>query len=234
MFLRHAFQGCLTFALAAAGLAWGVLILPISEAADDFEHFESQLLRSETFDPGPLARKLASPAAQVVSDCDTHSQTALLLTEMHLTQAALRAGGVDEFDKRAKLLDSRSKRVLGCAPRQSYIWLLRFSLEVMHGRLNQQSFDLLAMSYETSPNEAWISIRRTVVALPLVLIASEPLRDTILSEFKRLIRDDFVDVAASSYLASSEPVRLLLQTQVGQLTRARQKAFSDRLQKLGS
>ena len=234
MVLRPTFQGCLTLALGAAGLVWGFFILPISEASDDFGYFESQLLQSESFDPNILARKLASSAAQVVNDCDTHAQTALLLTEMRLARVALRTGGVEEFDKRAQSLDIRSKRVLGCAPRQSLIWLLRFSLEVMHGRLDQQSLNLLAMSYETSPNEAWISIRRIIVALPLVLIASGPLRDKILSEFQSLIRDGFVDVAARSYRAASEPVRSLLQTQIEQLTRPQQKAFSEVLQRLGS
>jgi hypothetical protein len=234
MFLRLAIQGCFTLALGTAGLVWGCCILPISEAADDFGYFESQLLQSETFDPNTLARKLVTPAAQVVNDCDTQSQTALMLIEMRLAQAALRAGDVNEFDKYTQSLESRSKRVLGCAPRQSFIWLLVFSLEVMHGRLNEHTFNLLAMSYETSPNEAWISIRRIVVALPLVLIASQPLRDQILSEFQQLIRDGFVDVAARSYLAASESVRSLLQTQIEQLARPQQKAFSEVLQKLGS
>ena len=234
IFIRHALQGSFTLALAAAGLVWAGGILPDSEAADDFGYFESQLLQSETFDPAPLALELASPAAQAVSDCDTRAQTALLLIEMRLAQAALRAGAVQEFDKRAETLDSRSKRVLSCAPRQSFVWLLRFSLEAMHGRLNEQSFNLLAMSYETSPNEAWISIRRTVVALPFVLFASEPLRERILSEFKGLVRDGFVDVTARSYLTSSASIRLLLQTQIAQLPLPQQKVFSDVLQKLGS
>jgi hypothetical protein len=229
MFLR-----LFTLALAAAGLVWGSSILPISEATDDFRYFESQLLKSETFDPTPLARKVESPAAQAVSDCDPHSQTALLIIEMSLAQTALRAGRVQEFDKRAESMDSRSTRLLSCAPRQSFVWLLKFSLDVMRGRLNERSFNFLAMSYETSPNEAWISIRRAVVALSFVPLASDLLRDKILSEFKGLVRDGFVDVAARSYLSSSAPIRLLLQAQIEQLPLPRQKAFSDVLQKLGS
>ena len=234
MILRLAFQGCFTLTLAAGGLIWGCSTLPVSEAADDFRYFESKLLQSETFDPAPLARKLASPAAEDVSDCDTHSQNALLLIELSLAQAALRTGAVQEFDRRVETLDSRSRRVLACAPRQSFVWLLKFSLEAMHGRLNEQTFGFLAMSYETSPNEAWISIRRIVIALPFVLVVREQLRDKILVEFGGLVRDGFVDVAVRSYLASAAPIRSLLQTQVEQLPLPRQKDFSDLLQKLGS
>lgn len=233
MFLRISIQ-VFTLALGTAGLVWGCCILPISEASDDFGYRESQLLQPETFDPKTLTRELASPAAQVVRDCDTLAQTALLLIEMRLTQAALRTGAVEEFDKHAKSLELRSKRVLGCAPRQSFIWLLDFSLAVMHGRLNERSLDLLATSYETSPNEAWISIRRAAVALPFVLMTNEPLRDKILLEFRHLVRDGFVDVAARSYLTATDPVRSLLQKQIEQLPGPPQKAFWDELQKLGT
>jgi hypothetical protein len=107
--------------------------------------------------------------------------------------------------------------MLGCTPRESFVWLLAFNLEVLHGLLNEHAFNLLAMSYETSPNEAWISVRRIIVAMPLVLIAPEPLRQRILFEFQQLIRYGFVDEAARSYSAASGPIRSLLQTQIEQL-----------------
>jgi hypothetical protein len=109
-----------------------------------------------------------------------------------------------------------------------------FNLEVLHGRLNPQSFDLLAMSYETSPNEAWIAIRRIIVAMPLVLVAPEPVRQKILFEFRQLIRNGFVDDAAHSYATASGPIRSLLQTQIEQLDPTRQKDFSSALRKIRS
>ena len=220
-------MGCL-------GLAWGIFTLPSSEAADDFRDIEGRLLRFETFSRTTLAQILESPASQSLDACDTHSQRAMLLVEMPLAEAALRSGATGEFDQRVQSLESRSRRILGCTPRESFVWLLMFNLEVLHGRLNQQSFDLLAMSYETSPNEAWISIRRIFVAMPLVLVAPEPLRQRILFEFQQLVRHGFQGEAARSYLTASEPVRALLQGQVEQLDLRRQKAFSDAVQKLRS
>jgi hypothetical protein len=234
MSLRLAILRGVTLALGAAGLVWACWTLPTSEATDYFRSFESQLLQSETFRPKALALMLASPTAQAVSDCDTHSQTALLLMEMRLAQAALRAGDVEEFDKHALSLEARTKRALGCAPRQSFVWLLAFNLEVLHGRLNEQTFNLLATSYETSPNEAWISIRRIIIAMPLILVAPESLRRRILLEFQQLIRNGFADDAARSYLTAPGSVRSLLQTQVDQLDLPGQKAFSNALQKMGS
>ena len=224
----------LTLAIACSGLVWGIFALPRSEAADDFRDIESRLLRSETFNRTTLIQTLESQSSKNLSPCDTHSQRALLLMEMPLAEAALRSGATGEFDRHIRSLEARSRQVLSCAPRESFVWLLAFDLEVLHGRLNEQSFDLLAMSYETSPNEAWISIRRIIVAMPLVLAAPEPVKQRILFEFQQLIRNGFVDDAARSYFTSSPSIRSLLQTQVEQLDLPRQKNFSDALQKIRS
>jgi hypothetical protein len=216
------------------GLAWGVFAVPRSEALDDFRDIETRLLRFETFSRTMLTRTLESQASQNLSACDTHSQRAMLLMEMPMAEAALRSGAANEVDQRIQSLETRSRRILSCTPRESFVWLLAFDLEILHGRLNEQSFNLLAMSYETSPNEAWISIRRIIVAMPLVLIAPEPLQKKILFEFQQLIRNGFADDAARSYLTAAPPVRSLLQTYIEQLELPKQKAFSDALQKLRS
>jgi hypothetical protein len=224
----------LTLAVGCLGLVWGIFALPRSEAADDFRDIESRLLRSESFNRASLTQTLESQASQNVSRCDTHSQRALLLMEMPLAEAALRSGAANEFDRRIQSLETRVRQVLSCTPRESFVWLLAFNLEVLHGRLNERSFDLLAMSYETSPNEAWISIRRIIVAMPLVLVAPEPVRQQILFEFQQLIRNGFEDDAARSYFTASGSVRSLLQTRIEQLDLPRQKRFSNALQRLRS
>jgi hypothetical protein len=224
----------LTLAFGCLGLLWGILTLPRSETTDDLRDIESRLLRSETFNRTTLTQTVGSQDSQDLNPCDTHSQRALLLMEMPLAEAALRTGAAGEFDRHIQSLENRSRRVLGCAPRESFVWLVAFNLEVLHGRLNPQSFDLLAMSYETSPNEAWIAIRRIIVAMPFVLVAPEPVRQKILFEFRQLIRNGFVDDAARSYATASAPIRSLLQTQVEQFDPKRQKDFSDALQSIRS
>jgi hypothetical protein len=221
----------LTIAVGCAGLIWGVLTLPRSDASDEFRDTESRLLHFETFSRPGLARALADQTSQDLSACDTHAQRAMLLMEMPLAEAALRSGAAGEFDQHIRSLEDRSRRILGCTPRESFVWLLMFDLDVLHGQLNERSFDLLAMSYETSPNEAWIAIRRIVVAMPLVLSAPEPLRRRILFEFQQLIRNGFVDDAAGTYSAASGSIRPLLQTQIEQLDPEQRKRFSEAVQR---
>jgi hypothetical protein len=227
-------QRALTVTIGCVALVWAISALPRSETADDLRDIESRLLRSETFSRASLTQTLDSQISRDLSPCDTHSQRALLLMEMPLAEAALRSGAAADFDRHIQSLETRSRKVLGCAPRESFVWLVAFDLEVLHGRLDERSFDLLAMSYETSPNEAWISIRRIIVAMPLVLVAPESVRQKILFEFQQLIRNGFVDDAARCYFAASSPIRSLLQAQIEQFDLPRQKNFSDALQKIRS
>ena len=172
---------------------------------------------------------LDSPASSELSLCDTHAQRAVLLLEMPLAEAALRSGKDAEFDQRVRSLEDRTRSTLACAPRDSFVWLLAFNLEVLHGRLDPHAFELLNVSFETSPHEAWISIRRVQAAIPVVLAAPQPVREKILAEFRQLISAGFADDAARSYLASSAIVQSALRTQIRLLAPDEQKRFLDAL-----
>jgi len=222
-------QRALTVAVAGSALIWGIWVLPRSEAADDFRALEGQLLRFETFSQTTLTQEFEDQASHGLDRCDTHAERAMLLMEMPLAASALRSGAAAGFDRRIQSMEARSRQALSCAPRDSFIWLLTFDLAVLRGLSNEHSFGQLAMSYDTSPNEAWIAIRRIVIAVPLLLVAPDPVRQSILREFQLLIRNGFARDAARAYLAAAEPVRALLQARVEQLDPAGQKAFSDAL-----
>ena len=230
--LKLAIQRLAMLMLGGAGLVWGLLALPTSDTSDNLRNIETQLLQSETFDSKALAVELSSPAAEAVSACDSSSQTALLLMEMDLTQAALRAGAVDDFDRHANSLEARSKETLSCAPRNSLVWLVAFSLRILHGQSDKQALDLLEMSYETSPNEAWIGIRRIIAAMPVLALLSQPLQEKVLAEFEQLARSGFVYEAARSYAGASTSTRPLLLDRIQRLDAKEQKLFWDEVEKI--
>ncbi len=219
--------GCLS-------LAWGISSFGPSTMIGDFWDVESQLLRFEKFSPTTSARILDSAAAKGLSPCDTHSQRALLLMEIPLAGAGLRSGSSNEFDQHMKSLEARARQILSCSPRDSFAWLVAFGLETQHGVLNRHSFDLLAMSYETSPREAWLALRRIIVAAPIVLMAPEPVQTKILDEYVNLIRHRFVDVPVRTYLNASAATQALLQSRIDQLDPTSKKLFSDELDRIRS
>jgi hypothetical protein len=215
---------------AGASIVWSVLSLPLSEASGEYRDIGTRLLRLGHFGQAASASMLSSPVAQRLSLCDTHAQRAMLLLEMPLAETALRTGAAKEFDQRIASLEGRVRSMLTCSPRDAFVWLTAFNLNLLHGIQDARSFDLLATSFETSPNEAWIGVRRTVVAAPHLMRAPEPLRAAILAEFRQLISTGYVANAAAAYLNAPPSARTLLQQQVDQLSREQQRSFAEALQ----
>jgi hypothetical protein len=224
----------LTAVVGCLGIAWGMANTVRGEAADDFRDIETRLLQFEAFSQATETRVLASSAAQDTSGCDSHAQHALLLMEIPLADQALRSGDLDTFNRRTRSLEARAKQALSCAPRDSLVWLVLFGLEIAHGVLDDHAFDLLATSYQTAPNEAWIAVRRILLAVPVVRSAPRPIQEMILAEFQNLIANGYVDMPARAYQNASDTIRRDLQVRVEQLDTPRQKSFADAVQKLRS
>jgi hypothetical protein len=222
----------LTVVIGCLGMAWGIAGFARSAAVDYFEDVEARLLRFGTYSAESASGMLESSIAQDLSDCDNHAQRSLLLLELPLADAALKAGATHDFDRRVQSIEERAKRVLTCTPRDPLLWLILFGLEVEHGRRDRHAFDLLATSYETSPHEGWIGLRRMLVAIPLVQTAPEPLREQILAEFQHLIRDKLPEIPARLYLSASVSTRAMLQPRIDQLDAKSQAAFTSMLQQL--
>jgi hypothetical protein len=215
--------------IGCLGVTWTVPDLAANAISDEFSDLDARLLRFEAVRPSSATRLLQNAEDQALSPCDTRVQNALLLLEMPLAEVALRSGTTQDFDRHLNAIESRSRQMLSCAPRDSFAWLLLFGIEIEHGNLSTDAFDLLKMSYDTSPNEGWLGVRRMAVAIPVVQAAPEPLQQTILAEFERLIRNRLVEIPARAYSSASKPVRALLDPRIDRLDANTRKLFSDTL-----
>ena len=223
----------LAFVIACLGLLWAVPNLAASAVSDDFRDLDGRLLQFDVVKSSSATRILRDSESHALSLCDTHAQRALLLMEMPLAETALRSGAAKDFDRHLNSIEFRSRHALGCTPRDSLLWLLLFGIEIEHGDLGAHAFDLLEMSYETSPNEGWLGVRRILVAVPVLLEAPVPVQQMILSEFERLVMNQMVENPARVYYSASGPVRALLQSRIDKLDANNKKLFYDTLAWLG-
>lgn len=210
--------------LSLIGLVWGLIALPTSGTSDYLRALGEGLLRSKTYNAKAMSEieMLASPK---LGACDVHAHNALLLIEIRLAEISLRIGDVSTFDQKVEAAKARVGEVLRCSPRQSFIWLSAFGIEVLQGRLSERTFAMLKMSYETSPNEAWIAIRRNPIASRFLSKTDETLRQMIIVEFEKLVTDGFYKEAAHSFLNASEDSRNTLEERIKRLELTRQTEF---------
>lgn len=232
--VQLSFLRALILTFGCLGLGWGILNVGQSIVASDFWDVEAQLLRFETFTRTAAAKTLESPAAQSLSPCDSHAQRALLLMELTLADAEQRSGATPAVGRRVQALETRTRQILSCAPRDSFAWLVAFGLQASRAAPISHSFELLAMSYETAPNEAWVALRRMIVAIPVALAAPAPVQKMILDEFQNLIQHRFAEIPARVYFNASAETRALLQPRIELLSPPSKRLFSDELEKLRS
>uniref|UniRef100_E6VP87 Uncharacterized protein n=1 Tax=Rhodopseudomonas palustris (strain DX-1) TaxID=652103 RepID=E6VP87_RHOPX len=219
-------------AIGVIGLVWAMATFHRAMAIDRFEEFTDHLLRFETFDGTVSSTALKSRSAHALDACDTRAQRALIMLEIPLADAALRTGAAREFDTRSADLRTRAYQILSCAPTESFAWLVLFGLAVQDGRLDPGAFALLDRSYDTSPREAWLAVRRIAIAAPVASLAPEATRGKIASEFRRLLLDGYVELPAQSYARSHQGVRELLDAEIQQLDVRTQSRFKAAVAKL--
>jgi hypothetical protein len=218
--------------IGIAGLTWSGLNARRASAIDRFEILEQQLVQFRSFEPTESAAELTGRHAASVTACDTRAQRALVLLEIPLADAALRSGLVGDYDRRSAEIRSRAKSTLACSPRDSFAWMILFGSAVQAGKLDPAAFDLLRSSYDASPNEAWISIRRTALAVPVASIAPEPIQKKIVAEWRTLIESGYIEMPAQAYVRSHQSVRDLLDAEIERFDRSTRAQFRVAVHKL--
>jgi hypothetical protein len=230
--VQHSILRVLLVVIGCLGMGWGIAGFARGAAVDYFEDVEGRLLRFESYSADTAGDMLDSTMAHELSDCDNHAQRSLLLLELPLADTALKAGATADFDRRVQSIEARAKRVLACTPRDPLFWLILFGLEMQHGERDRHTFDLLATSYETSPHEAWIGLRRAMVTIPMIRTVPDPLREQALAEFENLIHDKLPEIPARLYLGASDATRAILQPRIDRLDSNGRQAFASMLEQL--
>lgn len=222
----------IVLAFCTIALFWAGRTLSRSIAVVGFETVEAELLSLEKYSARALANMLTEEAALNFDSCDTRAQRALLLAEIPLVELSLKNGAASEFDSHMHALEVRTQQILRCAPRDAFAWLVAFNLRIIHGQLDDRTFQFLDMSFDNSPNEAWIAIRRSLAAMPFADRAPSIIRVKVAIDFGLLIRNGYFEEAARSYLAASDPMRATLTIELEKTTQVQQKRMLYALENL--
>ncbi|GKQ49989.1 hypothetical protein [Bradyrhizobium sp. Ce-3] len=176
-------------ALACSSVAWGATSLPVFVAETRLDGARDLILRNvpvsdaELDDLGPLLSRTAAE-----TDCMPAIDRSVAVIRLRLAENALASG--DRVDDRMGELDTAVRKSLGCAPADPYLWLVLFWLRNTRQGLSDANFDLLRMSYRLGPNEGWIVVKRSAMALAMLDALPPDLSDAVVAEFGRLVKTE--------------------------------------------
>ena len=87
---------------------------------------------------------------------------ALAIVRLRLAEEAISDGDGTLIDQTLSTSETALRHSLSCSPTEPFLWFALFWT-----LLQQTNLKLLRMSYRLGPNEGWLSIRRSSLALAI-------------------------------------------------------------------
>lgn len=174
---------------ACSSVAWGATTLPDFVDQTRLDGASDLILRNvpvSDAELGDLAPLLSRAAAR--TDCMPAIERSAAVIRLRFAENALVSGG--RVDTRMGELDASVRKSLGCAPADPYLWAVLFWLRNIRQGLSDANFDLLRMSYRLGPNEGWIVVKRSAMALAMFDALPPDLSDAVVAEFARLVKTE--------------------------------------------
>jgi hypothetical protein len=221
-------------ALGAGAIAWAMLTLPTFWREASIERVADQVIAGDTFVGEGLTPMLAAVEANEASDrCLPPARRAAAIIRVRLAEEAMAAAESDRIDAALGALRDSIRGSLACSPADSFLWLVLFWVENARDGFSPAHFAYLRMSYALGPNEGWIALKRSPLALALYARLPPDLADKAAAEFVGLIDSGFVRQAAGFLTASAWPHRDALLPRLQALPTFRREALARAVADIG-
>jgi hypothetical protein len=186
--LTYALTQTFVCLLGLGAIAWGAFLFPLFWQQAQDNRVASEILKGRAFKFQSLldeARHVA--AAEQTSYCNaTLLHDAFVVRFAALDRAIVTANQAHIESAYAPLYDA-TRTALACSPADAFEWLTLFWLEVGKHGYEPDYADYLRMSYALGPNEGWIALWRSRLALALFERLPADLSNDAIEDFINLL-----------------------------------------------
>lgn len=182
----------LVVALGAAGVAWGAYALPPFWRQSPLEGMAKHIIAGDPYKTEAL--RAFEPAVEQVEQshfCRPAARQAAAIIRLRLAEDAMAAGEQDRVDGALTSLREAIRRSIGCSPADPFLWVVLFWVENTVDGFEPGHMQYLRMSYRLGPNEGWIALKRSPLALALFDRLPPDLADMAVMEFANLLNSRF-------------------------------------------
>ena len=119
---------------------------------------------------------------------------------------------------------------LVCSPADPFLWLGLFWLTNTREGFNPHNFAYLRLSYELGPNEGWIALKRSQIALAMFGSLPDDIKEKVVVEFLAFVKTGLTEAAADIFIGPGWQIRDVLLARMQDLDEASRRAFAESLQ----
>jgi hypothetical protein len=143
-----------------------------------------------------------------------------------MVEAAASANDREHAGDNLKSLDEAIRRSLSCEPADPFLWVVLYWVESTQNGFKHEYLNYLRMSYQLGPNEAWIALKRNIVAFSDFERLPADLAKDAIDEFTALIKNELYQEAVDIFSGPAWRIRDAILPQLAGLPRRNREAFA--------
>ncbi|UPJ78947.1 hypothetical protein IVB16_29460 [Bradyrhizobium sp. 183] len=192
---------CLLVAVGLTSLLWSIEVLPSSWRMVAANAATTRIIGGDRFRPDTLKEILAvvqsGPSAMLEHPDFVRAKA---LAHLRFSEESMAGHDSEEADANLSRALRNVRSALAMNPRDSFLWLMLYSVETTRSGFDPHYILYLDQSYAVGPHEGWISLRRNRLGLGAFPTLSDAVRSAVISEFVEMVDADFIDNAASNLI----------------------------------
>jgi hypothetical protein len=196
----------LTVVAGVGAIAWGAYVLPALYTEASLRDDARQVLAGAQYTSEQTDKLRALLNAAATSKLSPSSLRDIAVIRLALAEFALQSGDRQRTDRSLGDLSTALSEALVENPTDSFLWLADYWLKSSRSQNGVAGLESLRMSYRQGPNESWIALRRSPLALRTYSKLPDDLAESALTEFVAIVRSGFYADAADILAGPAWPV----------------------------
>lgn len=192
--------------LGIGAVAWGGYLLPLLRQQGRLDHIASEYLLGQGFkDQTLLAEARQITDSERSAFCNPVELHNAVILHLAILNDAIAAANPALIDSSSPPLDAAAHRALICSPSDSFAWLTLFWLDAGRHGVTTDNLNYLRLSYAFGPNEEWIALWRSRLAVAAFEHLPPALADEAIAEFVKLVNTGGLYPQTATIFASAAP-----------------------------
>jgi len=213
--------------VGCAAVWWGIVEFPVFWQESAAELIGSRIIAGAPFKPEVLARQLpVISSIERSAYCRPVTLRSAAIIQLRMVEATTSANDRTRIDEQLQSLGNAIRSSLSCSPADPFLWLVLFFIENTQNGSDLTHLKYLRMSYQLGPNEGWIALKRSPIALANFATLPPELAEAGIAEFVTLVTSRFYSEAGDIVTGVGSPIRGLLFARLRDIKEADRQAFA--------
>lgn len=195
-----------TCLLGLGGIAWGGFLFPLFWQQASLDRAASAIIQGDSFKMQRLLYDVQKAATVDRSSvCNPTASRDMVAFRLAILDDAMAMKNKALAAAAYRPLYDATRYALSCNPADSFEWLTLFWLDLTKKGFTSENAEFLRLSYALAPNEGWIAIRRSRLAIALLPKLPADLAGDAISEFVKLVDTGSLYAETAALLANAPP-----------------------------